>query len=241
MNESRLTVGNVIRRCIFIDYLRNAGASPDGSSITILNPNDDGPPNEAVEVVGPWTAWIPRRFEGAALLDVLRDAAQHRAEITREPVPDLEASIKHVVDLTFAEHAGLSDGQEMQMVLLVARQAEIIKAYRDDERRRLHVEKKKGLLRGIPRTGDRAEIVLMENLWLARPETGTIVGGGFLELRVDEDRDCEFMGTFRDSEGEEYEVDCDLAYLDEIAALAAATASYNVLKNIDPVAPPAQA
>lgn len=57
-----------------IDELR-AG---EGSSVTILCENPDGPPNHAVEACGDWTGWKDLRFGADTLLAALMLAAEAR-------------------------------------------------------------------------------------------------------------------------------------------------------------------
>ncbi len=57
----------------------------EGSSVTILCDNPDGPPNNAIECCGDWTGWKDTRFEGATLLECLTKAVESYQDPRRCP------------------------------------------------------------------------------------------------------------------------------------------------------------
>lgn len=77
----------------------------EGSSVTILCDNPDGPPNNAIEVVDEWTGWEPRRFEGSTLLGALLKAIATRNCGGVNPGPECEPPSHQVsnVDLSQGE------------------------------------------------------------------------------------------------------------------------------------------
>lgn len=64
---------------LLIEQLR----APEGATVTLIcdNPDFNGQPNCAVEIVDDWTAWKTVRFTGDTMLDALRkaQAAGHAA------------------------------------------------------------------------------------------------------------------------------------------------------------------
>lgn len=62
--------------------------SPEGSSVLILCDNEEGNPNNAIEVVGPYTGWEPKRYGGGSVVDALfRAVAQKRDWDQRKAAP----------------------------------------------------------------------------------------------------------------------------------------------------------
>lgn len=59
----------------------------EGNSVELFcdNPDFNGQPNCAVEVVGEWTEWEQRRFTGDTMLEALR--AAHTAMLAAAPTP----------------------------------------------------------------------------------------------------------------------------------------------------------
>lgn len=54
--------------------------APEGAEVTLLcdNPDFNGQPNCAIEIVDHWTQWTTRRFTGDTMLDTLRAALAAR-------------------------------------------------------------------------------------------------------------------------------------------------------------------